>query len=77
VLIGIRVAAPTSLLIKHVNLAGKSVTQNPREVASKFGKQIETCFTKGFPEAEVALAEWLNHLDNIALYSPDDRLFPA
>lgn len=76
-LTGIRVAALTSLRIKHVNPAEKSVTQNPREVATKFGKHIDTFFAKGFSEAEVALAEWLDHLDNIALYSPDDPLFPA
>jgi integrase len=37
-LTGIRVAALVSLRIKHVNLAEQSVTQNPREVATKFGE---------------------------------------
>jgi integrase len=74
-LTGIRVAALTSLRVKHVNLADKSVTQNPREVATKFGKHIDTFFAKGFPEA--ALAQWLDHLDNVELYGPDDPLFPA
>jgi site-specific recombinase XerC len=76
-LTGIRVAALTSLRVKHVNLADKSVTQNPREVATKFGKHIDTFFAKGFPEAEAALAQWLDHLDNVELYGPDDLLFPA
>lgn len=76
-LTGVRVAALTSFRIKHVNLTEQSVNQNPREVATKFGKHIDTFFTKGFPEAEAILAEWLAHLDNVELYSPDDPLFPA
>ncbi|MCJ7872164.1 hypothetical protein [Phaeobacter sp. J2-8] len=55
-LTGIRVGALITLRIKHVNLDEKSVTQNPREVATKFGKRIDTFFAQGFPEAETALA---------------------
>lgn len=74
-LTGIRVKTLVSLRIKHVDLAEKCVTQNPREVATKFGKRIETFFAKGF--AEAALAAWMAHLDEIARYGPDDPLFPA
>lgn len=76
-LTGIRVAALISLRIKHVDLDEKSVTQNPREVATKFGNEIDTFFAKGFEEAEAVLAKWIDYLDEIALYSPDDPLFPA
>ncbi len=76
-LTGIRVAALTSLKIKHVDMDEKSVTQNPREVATKFGRQIDTFFAKGFDDAEVALTDWITYLDEVALYSPDDPLFPA
>ncbi|MDF1856501.1 tyrosine-type recombinase/integrase [Pseudooceanicola sp.] len=76
-LTGIRVGALISLRIKHVNLDEKSVTQNPREVATKFGKSIDTFFAQGFPEAEAALVAWMAHLDDEALYGPDDPLFPA
>lgn len=76
-LTGIRVAALVSLRIKHVDLVEKSVTQNPREVATKFGKRVDTFFAKGFPEAEEVLAAWLSHLDEKELYGPDDPLFPA
>jgi len=41
-LTGVRVAALVSLKIKHVDLQEQSVTQNPREVATKFGKAIDT-----------------------------------
>lgn len=76
-LTGIRVAALISLHIKHVDLDEKSVDQNPREVATKFGNDIDTFFAKGFEEAEAVLAAWLDYLDETALYGPDDPLFPA
>ena len=76
-LTGIRVGALISLRTKHVDLDEKSVTQNPREVATKFGKRIDTFFAQGFPEAEAALAVWMTYLDDDALYGPDDPLFPA
>jgi len=76
-LTGIRVAALVSLRIKHIDLFEKSVTQNPREVATKFGKNIDTFFAKSFEDAEKVLAAWITHLDEVALYGPDDPLFPA
>jgi site-specific recombinase XerC len=45
-LTGVRVAALLSLKIKHVDLQEQSVTQNPREVATKFGKVIDTSLPK-------------------------------
>lgn len=76
-LTGIRVAALVSLRVKHVDLIEKSVTQHPREVATKFGKQIDTFFAQGFEEAEEVLANWMTHLDDFELYGPDDPLFPS
>ncbi|WP_415402880.1 tyrosine-type recombinase/integrase [Tateyamaria sp. SN3-11] len=74
-LCGPRVAAIATLRIKHVDLDEKCVKQNPREVATKFGKPIDSFFHKGFSEA--ALARWMIYLDEVALYGPDDPLFPA
>ncbi len=76
-LTGIRVGALISLRIKHVDLREKSVNQNPREVATKFGKPIDTFFAKDFPEAEAALRAWITWLDDEEFYGPDDPLFPA
>ena len=76
-LTGIRVEALTSLKIKHVDLDEKSVTQNPREVATKFGKRSDTFFAKEFAEAETTQRDRMTYLDEVALYSPDDPLFPA
>ncbi|SIT08073.1 Site-specific recombinase XerD [Roseivivax lentus] len=76
-LTGIRVGALISLCIRHVDLDEKSVTQNPREVATKFGKRIDTFFAKGLPEAKAVLRNWIAYLEDEALYGPDDPLFPA
>ncbi|MCY4180146.1 MAG: hypothetical protein OXC60_14390 [Litoreibacter sp.] len=65
-LTGIRVAALTSLKFKHVDLSEKSVCQNPREVATKFGRKVDTFFAKGFDDAEAALTGWLAYLDEVA-----------
>lgn len=49
-LTGVRVGALISLRIKHVDLAEKSVTQNPREVATKFCKSLHTFYAKASPK---------------------------
>ena len=51
--------------------------QNPREFATKFGSSIGTFFARGLEEAEAVLSKWIDHLDESALSSPDDPLFPA
>lgn len=76
-LTGIRVGAVITLRVKHVDLEDKSVRQNPREVATKFGKNLESFFHQGFPEAKDLLARWITYLDETAFYGPDDPLFPA
>ncbi len=47
-LTGIRVAVLVSLRVRHIDQAEKSVIQNPREVATKFGKCSDTFFAMGF-----------------------------
>ena len=51
--------------------------QNPREVATKIGRSIDTFLARGFEEAEAVLSKWIDYLDETALSSPDDPLFPA
>lgn len=53
------------------------MTQNPSEVATKFGKSIDTFFANSFEEAETVMAAWMAHLEDVEHYSPDDPLFPA
>lgn len=46
-------------------------------MATKFGRIIDTFFAKEFEDAETALADWITYCDEVALYGPDDPLFPA
>lgn len=66
-LTGARAGAAITLRTKHGDFEDTSVRQNPREVATKFGKSIESFFHKGFPEAEEILAHWITYLDETAL----------
>ncbi len=76
-LTGVRVVHYVLAFLMHIDLKEKSVAQNPREVATKFGKSIDTFFARGFEEAEDVMAKWLTHLDTVELYGPDDPLFPS
>lgn len=67
-LTAIRVAALVSLRAEHVNLSELSVTQNPRALATRIGKNIDTFFAPGFDEAETAMRVWLTPLDEVEFY---------
>ncbi len=73
---GARVKAVTTLRIKHLNIADRSLFQNAREVRTKYAKTMRTYFIPGFPLAEQILAEWVRFLTEDKLYGPDDPLFP-
>ena len=60
-----------------MDLDDQSITQNPREVASKIGKPMVTFLDKDFKEGEEVLAKRPANLDETALCRPDDPLFPA
>jgi integrase len=75
-LTGARDSAIASFKIKHVNLIEESVYQDAREVKTKFSKTFTTYF---FPVGEIPLSiikEWIEHLTQELLFSPDDPLFP-
>lgn len=76
ILTGIRVAAIVSLKLKHVDMMEGLVHQDPREVDTKFSKDIYTWF---FPLRDDLLAivkEWVCFLQEEKLYGFDAPLFP-
>lgn len=75
-LTGVRDGALITLRLKHIDLAEMSVVQNPREVATKFGKSITTYFVQGFPQAETVIADWVHYQRETLLRGDDDPLFP-
>ncbi len=73
---GIRVQALTSLKIKHVELDRLLVSQDPREVKTKFSKQINTYFFPVGEEIRQICIDWVHYLQKEKLYGYDAPLFP-
>jgi integrase len=74
---GARDGALASLKIKHIDLQSQAVTQDAREVKTKFSKTFVTFF---FPVSEGAtqiVNEWIAHLSQELLFGSEDPLFPA
>jgi integrase/recombinase XerD len=75
-LTGARDSAIASLKIKHVNLVEDSLFQDAREVNTKFSKTFTTYFFPVGKQPLNIIGEWLMHLKNELLFSPDEPLFP-
>ncbi|QQR80078.1 MAG: tyrosine-type recombinase/integrase [Deltaproteobacteria bacterium] len=73
---GIRVQAMTSLKIKHVDLERSLVSQDPREVKTKFSKQINTYFFPVGGDIQKICIDWFHYLQKEKLYGYDAPLFP-
>ncbi len=76
-LTGARDSALASMKLKHVDLGKGFVSQDAREVKTKFSKTFVTHF---FPVGEEALRiveEWIDYLRVELLWGNDDPLFPA
>lgn len=77
ILTGIRVKAMASLKLKHVDLAQELVTQDPREVDTKFSKLIHTYFFPVGDDIKKIFIDWVNFLQETKLYGYDAPLFPS
>jgi integrase len=75
-LTGARDGAVASLRLKHVNLFDGHVFQNPRDVATKNGKLIDTWFFPVDPLYRECLARWITYLREVELFGDTDALFP-
>lgn len=76
ILTGIRIQALVSLKLKHVDLERALISQDPREVKTKFSKQIETYFLPLDKDIEKICIDWVLYLQKEKLYGYDDPLFP-
>lgn len=75
-LTGIRDGTLISLKIKDVNLENELVAQNPREVSTKFSKQINTFFFPVGEHIKKIVADWIHELKTIKLFDSSAPLFP-
>jgi integrase len=76
-LTGARDGAIASMKLKHVDLTANSVTQDAREVKTKFSKTFTTFFFPVSEEIREIVAEWVLYLGREKLWGDDDPLFPA
>jgi len=75
-LTGARDGAVASLRLKHINMIDGCVYQDARDVKTKNSKTITTFFLPVDPEYLSCFQTWIKHLRDVALFGPDDPLFP-
>jgi integrase len=76
-LTGARDGAVASMKLKHVDISAECVSQDAREVRTKFSKTFPTYFFPVGGEVRQVVSDWITHLRETLLWSPDDPLFPA
>lgn len=74
---GARDAAIASMKLKHVDLVEDCIHQDPREVKTKFSKNVTTYFFPIGLEVEEIVRDWVRYLKEEKLWGNDDPLFPA
>ncbi len=76
-LTGARDGAIASMKLKHVDLITNCVTQDARDVKTKFGKTFNTFFFPVGEEVYEIVVMWVEYLREHKLWGNDDPLFPA
>jgi integrase len=76
-LTGARDCAIASLKLKHVDVIAGCVTQDAREVETKFSKTYSTFFFPVGEEVREIVTDWVSYLREEKLWGNDDPLFPA
>ena len=75
---GARDSAIASMCLKHVDLARRRISQDPRDgVQTKNAKTITTTFFPVGRYIEAIVAGWISELQTDRLWGPNDPLFPA
>src|SRR3954454_401753 len=75
-LTGVRDGALVTLKLKHIDLVGQRVNQDPREVDTKNSKHIRTTFFQVGGRAREIVEKWILELRETHLWGNDDPLFP-
>lgn len=75
-LTGMRDAALVSVKLKHIAVERNHVFQDPRQVATKFSKPIETFFYPVGDDVAAIIRDWVKELTTEKLFGDNDPLFP-
>mgnify|MGYP000591740688 CR=1 FL=1 len=73
---GIRDGALVTLKLKHFDAERSLVLQNPLEVATKFGKRIDTFLFPLSDHLETIVLDWVRDLSEDMLFGDQGPLFP-
>jgi integrase len=76
ILTGARDKAIVSLKLKHIKLNKELVIQDPKEVKTKFSKQIYTYFFPVGDKIKQIIIDWINYLKTEKLFNDNSPLFP-
>jgi integrase len=76
-LTGARDDAMASLSLRHVDLRERFVSQDARDVRTKFRKSFTTWFFPVGGQAEAIIGDWVAYLQTEWKFGPNDPLFPA
>jgi integrase len=76
-LTGARDSAITSMKLKHVDVVVGSISQDARQVQTKFSKTFTTYFFPVDDAIRQIFVDWVTYLKEEKLWSPDDPLFPS
>jgi integrase len=76
-LTGARDGAIASMTLKHVDLQDGCVSQDARDVKTKFSQSFITYFFPVGDEIRAIFDEWVAYLREVKLWGNDDPLFPA
>lgn len=76
-LTGMRDAAVISLKLKRLDLARRQVSQDARDVKTKAAKTFTSSFFPVGGDVESMVRDWVDELNLVHLFGPDDPVFPA
>jgi integrase len=76
-LTGARDGAVKSLKLKHLDLAGKRLVHDAREVTTKARKSFVADFLPVGERIEQIVSDWVGYLTSELHWGPDDPLFPV
>jgi integrase len=72
-----RADALASMRLRHIDIKAGCISQNARQVRTKYSKSFPTFFVQIGGNALAIVEDWVNYLQTERLWGPDDPLFPA
>jgi integrase len=72
-----RADALASMRLRHIDLKTGCISQDARQVRTKYSKTFPTFFVPIGGNALAVVEDWVSYLHRERLWAPDDPLFPA